>query len=123
MIPRKNDVWMAFEILSNIRFSKRKDIPAKINEAQEIIADSCGIAILPAPKWTVDSNAYKPIENINYIDLFIGSVAGDIRTYANETECEALWLKSIGKEWLIEQYKDRMLTTFDYAYKKWRERQ
>lgn len=122
MIPFKQSVWDAFNILQDIKNARKKDIPNLICEAQEIVAWAYGVYILPAMQWSVESASYSTFENMNYIALFIGSVASDIRTYENERECD-LWLKSLGKEWLIVEYAKRVLVTFDDAYRKWHERQ
>ncbi len=121
-IDREGLLFKVAEILDKIEFTKRTEIPRRIIEAQEAVARISGYAILPAPKWTLLSAGYKPSENISYINLFLASVASDIRTYANIIDGD-LWLESVGKSWLIEVYKDRILTTFDYAYRKWREKQ
>jgi hypothetical protein len=122
MIPFKNDIWDAFDMLQNLDKTLKKDIPDRIINAQEIVANTYGISILPAMKWTVESKAYSQTANINYILMFTASVASDIRNCENSRECE-LWLKENNKEWIVERDKERILTTFDYAYEKWHKRQ
>lgn len=122
MIPCKSSIWDAVDILQNLQHSKLAEISDRIRQAQEIVADEYGLAILPAMKWSLKTKAYSPFEARNMLTLFTGSIASDIQTYENIRDCN-LWVKSIGKEWLIEQYSERVLTTFDYAYKKWHKQQ
>lgn len=122
MTPFKTDVWDAVDILQNLDKTLKKDIPDRIINAQEIVANTYGISILPAMKWSTESKAYSQTANINYILMLTSSVASDLRNYENSRDCE-LWLKENNKEWIIERNKKRILTTFDYAYKKWHKRQ
>lgn len=115
MIPYNPSVWDAFNILQEIKGMRKADISSRICEAQEIVAGAYGLTILPAMKWSVKERG----DNFNFISLFIGSVASDIRSYENGRECE-LWLKSVGQENLTSNQVGRLLVTFDDAYKKWR---
>lgn len=115
MIPYKPSVWDAFNILQEIKGLRKADISSRICEAQEIVAGAYGLTILPAMKWSVKERG----DNFNFISLFIGSVASDIRSYENWQECE-LWLKSVGQEKFASNQVRRLLATFDDAYKKWK---
>jgi hypothetical protein len=115
MIPYKPSVWDAFNILQGIKGTKKDDISSRICEAQEIVAGAYGLTILPAMKWSVEER----FDNFNFIPLFIGSVASDIRSYENERECES-WLKNVGQEKFASKRVGQLLVAFDDAYKKWR---
>lgn len=115
MIPYKPSVWDAFNILQEIKGTEKDDISSRICEAQEIVAGAYGLTILPAMKWSVKERG----DNFNFIALFIGSVASDIRSYENERECES-WLKGVGQEKFASKRVGRLLVAFDDAYKKWK---
>jgi hypothetical protein len=99
--------------LQEIKGTKKDDISSRICEAQEIVAGAYGLTILPAMKWSVEER----FDNFNFIPLFIGSVASDIRSYENERECES-WLKNVGQEKFASKRVGQLLVAFDDAYKK-----
>lgn len=122
MILDQSPFQAAAEILCNLKFSKTSELAEKISLAAETFANASGYYILPCPKWEPKANAYKTTESRSYITLLTGAVASDIQSFEFYKDGADRWLKSIHKEWIADRARDRMLVSFDCAYKKWQER-
>lgn len=118
-----NDITdIAKDILETLNFTKSVELSEKISIAWQIFAGASGYCILPAPKWETKARGYKPIESRNYIIGFAYEVAHDIDMWLFYKDGADAWLKSIHKEYIAIEARDRMLTAFDSAFKKWQKR-
>ena len=70
----------------------------------------------------MQARGYKPIESRNYIAGFAYEVAHDIDMWLFYKDGADAWLKSIHKEYIAVEARDKMLTAFDLAFKKWQKR-
>ena len=112
----------ARDILAGLRHTRTSGLAAGIILAAEAFAAASGYFILPCPRWETRTRAYSRRETRAFILLFAGQVGGDILSYGMYRDGPGPWLRALRREYVADDARARMLTSFDSAYRMWEER-